>query len=90
VSHRAGLPCCASETDTSFVAISRLLIGELGQTCLPSVDASAGTLLILLFVQLGLPEDVLYKHCGLLGPQSTPTTLGGVQLVIAIESLRVR
>ena len=76
--------------DSSFAVASRLLIGEPNHALFRSADHPAGALLILLFAQLGLPENTLYKYGGLLGPQSTPLTLGGSQLVVAVETLRVQ
>ncbi|WWD18075.1 hypothetical protein CI109_102522 [Kwoniella shandongensis] len=59
----------------AFTVISRLIM--------------AFTLALLVLGQLGWPEMFLYKWIPWLGPQSTPLWLGLVQLIVAIENLRV-
>ncbi|WRT65839.1 uncharacterized protein IL334_002790 [Kwoniella shivajii] len=58
-----------------FAILSRLLI--------------ASTLAALVLGQLAWPEMFVYQNLPWLGPQSTPIWLGLVQVVVAIENLRV-
>ncbi|WVQ71124.1 hypothetical protein IAR50_000649 [Cryptococcus sp. DSM 104548] len=59
----------------AFAVISRLMMAVI--------------LGLLVFGQFGWPEMFLYRYVPWLGPQSTPVWLGLVEVVVAIENLRV-
>lgn len=74
-------PLFSFQTDVdSFVTVLRLCMGALSSiTIRTSIDHAAILLLLLISAQLGFPEDFMYRYGCLLGPQSTPLTLGVLQ-----------